>query len=609
MVLPGFSEASGTSTRNRPSGTDRVEACRPLELLYDVDCSAAAERALRPARAAGSVRAVSGGISGSLQAIAQVVRGAFATPPLRRLQFAYSGVALGQWAGLIALSVYAYNEGGATAVGLVALAKMLPAALLTPVTSLMADRLARRDVLLGSATLRAALGFAIAGAILAGLPLWAVVAFAVAKTIVGTPYRPAQAALLPQLASTPQQMAAANAVWNGLESGAFVVGALVGGLAIGALDPAAAFAIIALPYAVSALLIAGIAQDPVPAHREALEGSRARDEALIGYRTVLREPQLRTLVGVLTASKLVEGAVDTLIVLVALEQLDLAEASVGYFNALWGAGGVLGMIVALGLLHHGRLAIGLTVGCLFIGLPLVAMAGLASVAAAAVGLFLLGIGYALVEIAGETLMQRLASDEILARVFGVIEGAYTAATGIGAALAPLLVALVGLDQALLVVGGALPLLALARWRTLARYESGAAIPERPFELLRGVPLFAPLPVAAVENLTLRLDAVRAAAGDDVIRQGDPGDRFFVIDEGRVEVLVDGRRVREEGPGEFFGEIALLHEVPRTATVRALGDVTLLALDRDEFVASVTGNPRSLNAADDVIGERFDAIRA
>ena len=129
---------------------------------------------------------------------------------------------------------------------------------------------------------------------------------------------------------------------------------------IGGLDPGIAFAIIALPYVASALLLAGIPRDPVPPHREVIEGSRIRDEALAGYRTVLREPRLRTLVGVLTASKLVEGAVDTLIVVVALDQLGLAESSVGYLNALWGVGGVVGMVVALGLLHRGTLAFGLT---------------------------------------------------------------------------------------------------------------------------------------------------------------------------------------------------------------------------------------------------------
>ena len=325
-------------------------------------------------------------------------------------------------------------------------------------------------------------------------------------------YRPAQAALLPQLARSPQQMAAANAVWNGIESGAFVIGAMLGGWVIGGMDPGVAFAIIALPYVVSALFLAGIPRDPVPPHRERIEGSRVRDEALAGYRTVLREPRLRTLVGVLTGSKLVEGAVDTLIVVVALDQLGLAESSVGYLNALWGVGGVVGMVVALGLLHRGRLAVGLILGCLLIGAPLLVLAGLTTVAAAATGLLILGLGYALVEIAGETLMQRLASDEVLARVFGVLEGTYMAATGIGAALAPLLVALVGVDGALLVVGLALPLLALARWRALARYESGAAIPERPFQLLRGVPLFAPLPVAVVENLTLRVERGRRRGG-------------------------------------------------------------------------------------------------
>ena len=89
----------------------------------------------------------------------------------------------------------------------------------------------------------------------------------------------------------------------------------------------------------------------------------------------------------------------------------------------------------------------------------------------------------------------------------------------------------------------------------------------------------------------------------MVNQGQTGERFFVIDEGRMEVLIDGARIRIEGPGEFFGEIALLHAVPRTATVRALENGLLLALDRDEFVATVTGNPRSLRAAGGVIGER------
>jgi MFS family permease len=270
---------------------------------------------------------------------------------------------------------------------------------------------------------------------------------------------------------------------------------------------------------------------------------------------------------------------------------------------MWGLGGVIGGAVALGLLGRGRLALGLALGCLAIGLPMLAIAVHPATLVAFAGVFVLGVGYTLVETAGLTLMQRLASDEVLSRVFGVVESTYVASTGIGAAVAPALIGLVGTRGALAVTGALLPILALARWRRLASFEEGHRIPERSFELLRGVPLFAPLPVASVENLALRLEPVAVVAGQEVIRQGDPGDRFFVVDAGQVEILVDGRRVRVEGPGEFFGEIALLHEVPRTATVRALGDGTLLALDRDEFVATVTGNPRSLRAAHSVIGER------
>jgi MFS family permease len=540
-----------------------------------------------------------------LRSVVQVMRGAFGTPALARLQLAFAASSLSYWGGFIALSVYAFNEAGAAAVGVIAFAKLVPAALATPATSLLADRSSRRNVLVVSSVARCAFGLGLAGVAASAAPLAVVALFAVAQAVAQTAYRPAQAALMPQLASSPQQMAAANAVWNGLESAAFVLGALLGGWAIGALDPGLAFGLLALPLALAALLLLGIPRDPTPEYREVLAGARLRDEALIGYRTVLGEPQLRTLVGVMTLSKLAEGAVDTLIVLVALDLLGLAESSVGVFNAAWGLGGVLGMIVALGLLHRGTLAAGLALGCIAIGAPLVALGGLATAPAAGIALFVLGIGYALVEIAGETLLQRLASDEVLARVFGVLEGTYLAATGVGALLAPVLAHVLGIAGAVAAVGAAMLLLAALRWRALARYEAGTVIPEHEFRLLRGVALFAPLPVAAVENLALRLDVVPMHAGEAVITQGEDGDRFYVIDAGEVEIFVDDVPRRVQGPGECFGEIALLHEVPRTATVRARTDGRLVALEREEFLANVTGNQRASNAATRLISDRLD----
>lgn len=542
---------------------------------------------------------------GGIRSIAQVMRGAFGTPALARLQLAFGASSLGYYAWFVALSVYAFNEGGASAVGLVALATLVPAALIAPVTTLLADRASRRDVLVLASALRCGLVLAVAGAAAAGLPLAVVTLLAVGQSMAQTAYRPAQAALMPQLATTPEQMGASNAVWNGLESLGFVFGALVGGWAIGALAAGPAFALVALPMAVAALLLAGIPRDPTPPHREADDDARLRDEALLGFRTVHADRQLRTLVGLMTFAKLAEGAVDTLIVLVALDLLGLRDSAVGLFNAAWGVGGVAGMVVALGLLRSGRLAAGLASGCIAIGAPLVVLGAVATPAAAALSLLVLGVGYALVEIAGETLLQRLASDEVLARVFGVLESTYMAATGIGAALAPVLAHLLGITGAVAAVGGAMLLVAVLRWAALARYEAGAAIPERPFQLLRALPLFAPLPVAAVENLALRLDRVPVDAGATVITQGEPGDRFYVIDDGELEVHVDDALRRVMGPGDCFGEIALLHEVPRTATVLARTGGALYALDSEEFVGSVTGNPRSSTAAASLISHRLD----
>lgn len=546
-----------------------------------------------------------GRAKGGIESILQVMRGAFGTPALARLQLAFASSSLGLYAWFVALNVYAFNRGGAAAVGLIGLATMVPAAFVAPVTTLLADRASRRDVLVMASSARFVLGLGLAAAAAADLPLWAVTLFAVGQAMAQTVYRPAQAALMPQLATSPEQMAASNAVWNGLESTGFIVGALVGGWAVGALSAGPAFVLIALPMAVAALLLIGIPRDPTPPHREAQEDERLRDEALLGFRTVRRDPQLRTLVGLMTFTKLAEGAVDTLIVLVALDLLGLSDSAVGLLNAAWGLGGVAGMVVALGLLRAGRLAAGLATGCIAIGAPLVVLGVLATPAVAGVALLVLGVGYALVEIAGETLLQRLASDAVLARVFGVLESTYMAATGIGAAIAPILAHVLGITGAVAAVGGAMLLVALLRWRALARYEAGAKIPERPFQLLRGLPLFAPLPVASVENLALRLEPVAMSSGQNVITQGEEGDRFYVIDEGELEVFVDDVSRRRCGAGECFGEIALLHQVPRTATVRARTDGRLYALESEEFVASVTGNPRSSHAAETLISGRLD----
>jgi len=540
--------------------------------------------------------------------LARVVVDAFSTRDLARLQLAWACTSIAHWSGIIALAVYGYGRGGAAAVGLIGLARMLPAGLFSPVVSLLGDRRSRRDVLAVSSGLRLLAGLVLGGAIFAGLPLPVVIACASLKTIVGVVYKPAQAALLPQLAEAPKQMAAANAIWAGVDSAGFVVGTLIGGVLIATLSASTALALTAVPYGLAALFLLAIRRDVPAPHRAVLEHARMRDEISAGFRAIAATPQLRVIVSTLSATMLIQGMVDTLVVLFAIETLGVAKAEVGLLSSMWGVGGVVGGIVALGMLGRGHLARGFGIGLLVMGAPLIVLSFVQGLALALPALIGVGLGYALVAVSGMTLLQRLVSDEILSRVFGVVESTYVVSMGIGSALAPALASLLGIPGALVAAGSVLPVLAILRWRTLARFEAGKVVPDRAFALLRGVPIFAPLPVASIETLALRLRPVVVPAGATVITQGEVGDRFYVIDEGEVEVLVDGKPRRTEAAGDFFGEIALLRSVPRTATVRALTATRLLALESSEFIAAVTGHPRSIHSADAVIASRLGMSR-
>jgi hypothetical protein len=232
------------------------------------------------------------------------------------------------------------------------------------------------------------------------------------------------------------------------------------------------------------------------------------------------------------------------------------------------------------------------------------MAAIQGVAAALVLLVVLGMGYALIEIAGRTLLQRLVSEEVLGRAFSVVESAYWITTGLGAILAPAIVSVLGARGALVAVGACLPVIVLLRWNALARLEAGAEVPERPFRLLRSLSLFAPLPLATVENLARETSEVNVAAGTVVIAEGDVGEQFYAVEEGVLDVTSESGAGAPIALGGFFGEIALLRDVRRTATVTARSDAVLYSLDRDAFLCAVTGHTRSAEAATRVVEVRL-----
>ncbi|MDQ1696783.1 MAG: hypothetical protein QOJ03_2136, partial [Frankiaceae bacterium] len=216
--------------------------------------------------------------------------------------------------------------------------------------------------------------------------------------------------------------------------------------------------------------------------------------------------------------------------------------------------------------------------------------------AALVLLAVVGVGNALVDIGLFTLIARRAPDAVLAAVFGLLESAGAVGVAAGSLLAPLMIHLVGTRGALAFVGLLSPVAVAATWWRLRALDVTVSHQDHEIDVLRAVPTFALLPLPAVERLARALEPLAVDRGEVVFAQGDEGDRFFLIEAGSAEVLGDGVAVTTLGPGDGFGDIALLRRIPRTATVRALTDLHLMALSGDRFLAVLTSFRPSAAAA-------------
>jgi MFS family permease len=549
--------------------------------------------------------AIGPAMSGTRRRLGEACRSlaqSFANRNVRRLQLAWLGSVIGHWSYLVALSVYAYGQGGASAVGLVWVIRLIPAAVLSPFLATLADRYPRRSVMVAADLVRAALMGAAALLIAADGPAAAVYAVAVVATVVGVVFRPAQSALLPKLARDPAELTAANVASSTIESVASFAGPALGGLLLAATSAEVVFALNGASFVWSAALVAGIRLGPGGDGRgDRTERVGFLRELTAGMGAIAGDRRVATVTGLYAAQTLVAGALNVLIVVVALELLDTGAAGVGYLNAMVGIGGIAGGLLALVLAVRCRLAADFGLGLVLFGLPLVAVGLVSELPVALVALVVVGIGNAVVDVAALTVLQRIVGDEVLGRVLGTLEGLLLAAIGLGALLAPLLVDAFDIEAALVVCGIVLPVLTLLGAAQLRSIDRVVRRPEH-LELVRGVPFLAPLPEPLLEHLASVLAKVHVGAGQTVLRAGDVGDRFYVIADGEVEI--EGTRF---GAGASFGEIALLRDVPRTATVTAATDVTLLALERNEFVSAVTGHEAAHAAAGEVVAARLGRL--
>lgn len=513
------------------------------------------------------------------------------------------GLSFASWSFAIALGVYGFEAHGVVGAGLVALVRLLPGAIASPFAGLVADSMPRRTVLLASSALMTAI---LAGAaIAAGLdaPTGVVFIFPALFAVASSGYAPAEAAMFPLLARTPQELSASNVNHAAMENAGFIAAAIATGVLLTATSPGTVFAVAAAVTAAMVLLLALVRRDRRPEYEDEELAGVAR-ELSRGARALIFHPALRLSSLTLILLLLFEGFADVILIALALEQLHLEEGSVGFLNAAWGIGALVGGAALALMLDRGHLVAAIAGGSLLLGLATMLPGFFPEQATSYLAWFGIGIGFTFVEVAGKTLMYRLASDETMGRVISALEAGRLLAMAIGSLGAIVLVEWLHPDGALIVLGALMPIFVVVCWARLRSFEIGAPVAEGPYHLLRDNSIFAPLPIATVERLSHDLVPVECGAGEDVIVQGEHGDRFFLIESGQVEVFENGDFRRNEGPGESFGEIALLHDVPRTATVRTTEPTRLLALEREQFLTAVTGHRRSSQLAGGIVEDRW-----
>jgi hypothetical protein len=527
---------------------------------------------------------------------------------LRRVELAYATFNGGEWATWIAMLVYAYAQGGVTASGILATVVLIPAAAFAPVIAAFGERYAPGKLLLAGYVAQALTCAAVAAAMFVDAPPLLVYALLVPPGVAFTMTRPTQSAFAPGLARAPEELTATNVASGWIESVSTLAAPALTGVVLAFGSEAMVFAFVAAGCLLGAALVMPLRNTtPAPAHSD-LDGEEGTQLSR-SLSFVRHDPQAALLVLLLGAQGIAIGALDVLSVEYAQGVLDRGGDWAGYLYAAFGGGGVVAVLITARLVGMTRLAVPFVLG---LGVWSLAFMGLAALPGALGALVVLGIaGCARMtfDVAGHTLLQRVARPDLLARVFGLLEGLLMGALAVGSLLAPLLVYLGGVSLAFVSVGAILPLVAVAAGRQLLDIDRHATVPVVEIALLRSLPLFAPLPPPTLESLARALEPISAPAGADVIHEGDDGDRFYVIADGEVDIVRDGQVVATRRRGEGFGEIALIYDVPRTATVTTKQDTQLYSLEREAFLLAVTGNATAQRAAHDLAAARLEELRA
>lgn len=539
---------------------------------------------------------------------------------LLRTQVAFLLFAASEVGAWVAILVYAYDQGGVTASGLVAFVQLAPAVVFAPVAATIGERLAHTRLLAVAYLAIGLTSLLMAALLVTGQPPLAVYAAAVVAGLAYTVVRPAHASVMPDIAQTPSELTAANVASGTMENLGVIVGSLGGGILLGVIGAGGVYAVCALAALAGFALVVRLqvsVADRTRGHARrtaghagaAVEETAAAPgdlahEMVAGLRTGFGNPLIRPLVLVTGLSFVLQGAADVLMVVFALDAARMGEGGVGALSGAIGIGGLLGAAAAIPLVGRRHLASALLVAALVAGSGLL-MPGLVPLPVMGLaGFLVIGVGRTLIDVVARTMLQRVTPERYLARVFGLAEGTAMAGLALGTLVAPLVVALAGPSAALVVAGLILPAGAVALGAALRRSEAAGVIHERELAMVRRVGVFAPLPVHVLERLAAHAVLTRIATGENVVVEGEPGDSLYMVESGSLVVTGAGRELNRLGPGDWFGEVALIHDVPRTATVTATTDVVLFGLDRQPFLEALAGQSAAYALARTVAEERL-----
>lgn len=524
-------------------------------------------------------------------------------PDLVRYLAAHLLATIAEWAVLIGVLVDAYERGGSRAAGVASFASLVPYLLLSSSMARLVQRFPPavvRTVGLGVAAAGATVS-AVAAAV--GAPIAFVVAGAFVFFTAATSLRPVGSVVIPALVRTSRELTVANVRVGYCDNSAVLLGPLAATALLAAGGPTAVLIGCAALTAVAAALAAtAIAVGPSAARPDSSDAARRRgviNALTLPFREfaeVARRPGARSVLAVDGTQFILVGSLDIILVVLAGEYLDLGGSGAGVLGSLVGVGSVLSSTVTGRLAGRPRLAPVMLLMVAVVAVGCAVLGASVSIVAACVVLPIAGFGRSLTCLLGRVLMQRSAPPSALPVLFGAIETTSGVGLLIGSLMTQLLIATSGVEAALFAVGGVFLAVLAATARSLRRADDGADVPVVAMSLLRRLPVFEPLPTAALEAVARGAEERQVAPGDVVIRQGEPGDRYFAVAAGRFDVTVDDVARRSLGRGDGFGEIALLADTPRTATVTAATPGTLLAVERVAFLVAVTGHDAARTAA-------------